>query len=162
MVLLYKLWCYFIYSILIFPPPVFDRLQYAKTEGEGLSCAWCQVDVRIDRRGQWPIVITHKLCIDQPRVYRTMNCIYTVFWMLQSQVLGQNITRRISRFFVRHYPPPFCLPSRLPDVTHVTLSPRPSLSVFAHCKQSKTGGGNGLGTRLIHFIARSLYCLWRY
>ena len=32
--------------------------------------------------------------------------------------------------------------SRLPDVTHVTLSPRPSPSVFAYCKQSKTGGGN--------------------
>ena len=30
-------------------------------------------------------------------------------------------------------PPPSCLP----DVIHVNLSPRPSLSVFAHCKQSK-------------------------
>ena len=38
-------------------------------------------------------------------------------------------------------------PSRLPDVTHVTLSPRPS-PPFLYCKRSKTGGGNGLGTRL--------------
>ena len=35
-------------------------------------------------------------------------------------------------------------PSRVPDVTHVTLSPKP----FAFCKQSKIGGGNSLGTRL--------------
>jgi len=27
-------------------------------------------------------------------------------------------------------------------------SPRPSLSVFAYCKQSKTGGVEGLGMRL--------------
>ena len=33
-------------------------------------------------------------------------------------------------------------PSRLPDVTHVTLSP----SIFAYCKRSKTGGGNSLET----------------
>ena len=49
-------------------------------------------------------------------------------------------------------PPPLCLPSRLPsllpDVTHVTPSPRPSTSIFAYCKQSKIGGDNGLGTRL--------------
>ena len=38
--------------------------------------------------------------------------------------------------------------SCLPDVTHMTLSPRPSPSVFAYCKRPKTGGGNGLGTRL--------------
>ena len=63
--------------------------------------------------------------------------------MLQSQVLGQDITRRTLRFFVRHRPP-----SCLPDIKHVTLSPRPSPSVFAYCKQSKTGGGNSLGTRL--------------
>ena len=43
---------------------------------------------------------------------------------------------------------PSHLPSRLPDVTHVTLSPRPSPSVFAYSLRSKTGGGNGLGRRL--------------
>ena len=32
---------------------------------------------------------------------------------------------------------------------HVTRSPRPSPAVFAYCKQSNTGGGNGQGTRLI-------------
>ena len=30
----------------------------------------------------------------------------------------------------------------------MTRSPRPSPSVFAYCKRSNTGGGNGLGTRL--------------
>ena len=47
----------------------------------------------------WPIVVTHKLCVDQPRVYRTTSSINTVFWMLQSKLLGQNITRRTSRLF---------------------------------------------------------------
>ena len=45
-------------------------------------------------------------------------------------------------------PPPSCLPSRLPDVTHVTLSSRPSPSAFAYSMWSKTGGRNGLGIRL--------------
>ena len=44
--------------------------------------------------------------------------------------------------------PPSRLPSRLPDVMHVTFSPRPSPSLFAYSMQSKIGGGNGLGTRL--------------
>ena len=33
--------------------------------------------------------------------------------------------------------------------TFMTLSPRSSPSIFAYCKLSKTGGGNGLGTRLL-------------
>ena len=36
-----------------------------------------------------------------------------------------------------------------PTSTWINLSPRPSPSVFAYCKWSKTGGGNGLGTRLV-------------
>jgi len=34
-----------------------------------------------------------------------MTCIDTVFKMLQSQVFGQGITRRTSRFFVGNHPP---------------------------------------------------------
>ena len=45
-------------------------------------------------RGVVPFVITHKLCDDQPRLYRTTNYIDTVFQMLPSQVLGQDTTRR--------------------------------------------------------------------
>ena len=37
-------------------------------------------------------------------------------------------------------PPPSRLPSRLPDVTHVTLSPRPSPSVFAYCASDQDCG----------------------
>ena len=48
---------------------------------------------------------------------------------------------------IGHRPPSHLL-SRLPDVTHVTLSPRSSPSIFAYCKRSKTGGGNGLKTRV--------------
>ena len=43
-------------------------------------------------------------------------------------------------------PSPSCL--HVPDVMHATLSPRPSPSVFAYYKWSKTWGRNGLGTRL--------------
>ena len=108
------------------------------------SCAWHQVDMR----GVVPdCFVTHKPCIDQPRIYRIMSCNNAVFQTLQC---GQDITRRTSRFFVGHIcpPPPSCLPSRLPDVMHVTHSSRPSPSVFAYCKWSKTGGSNGLGTRI--------------
>ena len=86
-----------------------------------------------------PDEVTHKLCVDQPRVYQTTSCIDAVFRMLQSQVLGQDITGRTSRFFVGHRPPSR-LPSRLPDVTHVTLSPRPS-PPFLYCKRSKLEPG---------------------
>ena len=41
-----------------------------------------------------------------------------------------------------------CLPSVYLMSLLVTKSPRPSLSVFAYCKRSKTGGERGLGTRL--------------
>ena len=34
-----------------FPPPVYDRILYAKTEGEGLGESRGQVDVRVDTRG---------------------------------------------------------------------------------------------------------------
>ena len=44
-------------------------------------------------------------------------------------------------------------PSCLPDVMHVTLPPRPSPLIFAYCKQTKAGGGNGLGTRLVSTTA---------
>ena len=61
------------------------------------------------------------------------SCIDTVFRTLQSRVLGQDITRRTSRFFVRHPPPP---PPRLPEVMHLTISPRASPSIFAYCMLS--------------------------
>ena len=123
----------------------FDRLQYTINEEKKESHAWCQVDVR----GWCQIVVTHKLCVDQPLVYWTTNCIDAVFRMLQSQVIGQDITRKTSRFFVGHHPPHVysCLPDikhvtpgikhMIPDITHVTLSPTPSPSAFAYCKWSK-------------------------
>ena len=64
-------------------------------------------DVRyiVDVRGRCPIVVTLKLCDDQPRVYGTASCIDTVFQTLPSEVLGQDIMNRTSRFFVGHHPP---------------------------------------------------------
>ena len=56
--------------------------------------------------GQCPIIVrnSHTL-LDQPQVYQTTSCIDAVFRMLQPQVLGQDIARRTSRFFVGHCPP---------------------------------------------------------
>ena len=75
--------------------------------------------------GRCPIVVIHKLCVDQPRVNHTTSCLL-------------NVT--VSSSWIRYYkkdlqilrraPPPSRLPSRLPDVTHVSLSPRTSPSVF--------------------------------
>ena len=51
-------------------------------------------------------------------------------------ILWQILQERASRSSLRH---------------HVsTRSPRPSPSVFPYCKWSKTGGGNGLGMRLVY------------
>ena len=49
----------------------------------------------------------------------------------------------------------FCLPC-------MTRSPRPSLSIFAYRKQSKTRGENSLGTRLVEvwFLDRPVPLLW--
>ena len=91
-----------------FPPPVFDSLQYTKTEGNGLEVTFMMAG---RHKGRCPIVVTHKPCVDQPRIYRIMSCIDTVFRMLQSQILGQDITGRISRFFVGH-----CSPHGYPHV----------------------------------------------
>ena len=40
---------------------------------------------------------------------------------------------------------------------HVMKFPRPSPSVFAYCKRSKTGGVEGLGTRLGKGWVNTLY-----
>ena len=67
---------------------------------------------------QCPIIVTHKLCVDQPRVYRTTNCIDAVFQTLQSQVLGQDTYYKKDLKILCRTPPPSHLPSHLPDVTH--------------------------------------------
>ena len=46
-----------------FLPPVFDRLQY---EGEGLGERVTCVTSGRREGGRYLIVVTHKLCIDQP------------------------------------------------------------------------------------------------
>ena len=125
--------------------PVFDRLQYAKTEAEGLgeSRSWRQVNVRVDVRGAVP---------DEESWGPSCNILSkkleTVTFERQHQyslLFGKPKADQCKVVIYNDRAPP---PSRLPDVTHVTLSPRLSPSVFAYCKQSKTGGGNGLGTRL--------------
>ena len=104
------------------------------------------VDVRVDAREAVPIIVTHKLCVDQPRVYRTTNCIDSLLNVTVSSSWTKYHKKDLK--ILRQAPPPSCLPSRLPNVTHVTLFPRPSPSVFAYSMRSKTGGGNSLGTRL--------------
>ena len=66
------------------------------------SCAWRQVDVTgvVPNRCN-----SQTLSWYQPRVYQTTSCIDAVFRMLQSQVFGQDITRRTLTFFVGHHLP---------------------------------------------------------
>ena len=72
-----------------------------------------------------------------------MRCIDAVFQASQSPVLGQDITRKALRFRVRHHPL-MCstyhyITSPLCQINiHMKISPRPSPSVFAYCKVSKT------------------------
>ena len=80
--------------------------------------------------------ITHKPFIDQLRI---MSCIEAVFRTLQSQVVEQDITRRTFKILRQGLPPHVYLTSAC-----TWLSPRPSPSVFAYRKQSKTGARNGL------------------
>ena len=83
-------------------------LKFARTEGGGLGdLVTCVTSgrQRVDRWGVVPNCCNYKHCIDQPQVYRTTSCIDAVFPTLQSQVLGQDTTRRTSRFFVGHRPP---------------------------------------------------------
>ena len=112
-----------------------------KRRGKGWekeSRAWHQVHV--DMRGQCPIVVTHKPCIDQPQFYQIMSCIDTVFRTLQSQDFGQDIRRRISRFFIRYRPP------RVYQMSCMWLFLPGLLPQFFHT--AKAGGGNSLGTRI--------------
>ena len=62
---------------------------------------------------------------------------------------------------IGHRPPqwPHCLPSCITDIMHITLSPRPSSSIFAYCKRSKTGAENGLGMRLVYHCYICVVCL---
>ena len=100
---------------------------------EKKSRAWRQVDMRVDIhvRGMVP---DH--CNSQ-----------TLHWSASNLPNNELYWRwRTPRFFVGHHPTR--LPSRLPDIMDMTLSPRPPPSIFAYCKRSKTGGRDGLGTRL--------------
>ena len=126
-------------------------------------------------RGWCPIVVTHKLCIDQPQVYRTMSCIDVVFWMLQSQVLGQDITRRTLRCFFGHcppniyltshtwiflpgIPPPFCILQAIKKLEvrlgyQLASFPGHSQILYCSCGENihtcEIKSGSGLGTRLV-------------
>ena len=55
-------------------------------------------------RGVCLIIVTHEPCVDHPRIHRIMSCIDAILQILQSQVFGQDITKRTSSFFVGHCP----------------------------------------------------------
>ena len=96
---------------------------------------------RVDMRGgQWLIVVTHKVCIDQPRVFWTMSCNDTVLWTLHSDK-------------ILHVGPlaPLCLPIIASHTVHMIRSPWPFFlpASFLHTgKRWKLDGGEDLGTRL--------------
>ena len=106
--------------------------------------------MRVDMRGQCLIIATYKPCVDQPWIYQIMSCIDAVFWMLQSQAFGQDITQKTSRIFVRHHLFSNGLMSILMFTWCHALDSfsQAFLSIFAYYKRSKTGGGNALGMML--------------
>ena len=73
-----------------------------------------------------------------------MSCIDAAFQTFQSQVLGQDITRRASRLFIGlRSLCAYLLLCHIP--VHVTKSPRPSHSILS---TQKLNCGEGLETRL--------------
>ena len=73
-----------------FPPQAFDRLQYAKTGGEGLGeRVTCMTSGTCRHEGAVPDRCNSNFLFDQPQIYQIMSCIDTVFRTLQSQVFGQ-------------------------------------------------------------------------
>ena len=131
----------------LFPPPVFDRLQYANMEGEGLGDLFTCVFVEGSTHGgRCP-----------------MKSLETLSYTVSLRAGGQSISKAASIPFIvdnsrdvstqkgnycYQAMPPVCLPFVYLMPPHVTRSPWSSTSVFAYCKQSNTGGGNGLGMRL--------------
>ena len=96
---------------------------------------------------QYAIVVTHKLCDDQPQIYQTMKCIDSLWNITVSSSWTQYCKKDLE---ILHWAlPPVCLPIVRSHTVHMTKFFRPSLSVFAYSKQSKTGGRAGLGTRLL-------------
>ena len=84
----------------------------------------------------------------------TMNCIDAALRML---LASNSVTGIIRKGFeiLCQAPPPVCLPSVYLMSLHVTSSSGPP-SIFAYCKWSKNGGGNGLGTRLAQSMVSGL------
>ena len=108
------------------------------------SHAWRQVDMRVDMRGAVPDKESWGPSLsDNLRLQHSKDSVNTVCCPVDSRLINAEFVS-----YNDWSPPPSRLPSHLPDVTHVTLSPRPSPSVFAYSMWSKTGGRNGLGMRL--------------
>ena len=129
------------------PPPVFDHLQYANMEWEGLGDL---VNVntggfRVDTRGgQCPTVIISFSC---QQVLGIMNNIWYTALQTLCPALRWILQEQSMRSFVRHRPPYVYLAS-----LHMTKSPRPYPSIFAYYKRSKTGGGEDRGNEAIVYI----------
>ena len=106
------------------------------------SCTWLQVDVRVDVRGAVPT-----RCNSQTLHLSASNLPNNeLYWRCLSNVtVSSSWTRYYKKDhkILRWTPPP----SRLPDVTHVTLSPR-----------------NGLGTGLMRMGSMLCYaiCVWEF
>ena len=111
------------------------------------SCVWRQVDMRVDTRG----AVTDRCNSQTMRWSASSLPDNKLYWhCLLNVTVSSSWTKYYKKDFkiLRQVPPPSRLPSHLPDVMHMTLSPRPSPSDFAYSVRSKTGGGNSLGTRL--------------
>ena len=95
----------------LFSPSVVSSLAICKN-GRGaweILCAVMSGKQRVDTREWCPIVVTHRLCVDQPRIYQTISCIVFAFCTFWSLVLGQD-TRKKGLEILCRVPPPMYLP----------------------------------------------------
>ena len=125
-----------------FPPPVFDRLQHRNTEGKAWEVRSRAVTSGRQRVGAWGQCLTKNL--------QALSC-----WGLEVSVHKAASMRFIvhsardgSTQNWNYYSQALCPMCLLPDTTVHDYISQSFISVFAYCKGSKMGGGNGLEMRL--------------
>ena len=85
------------------------KMQKWRGKAREILCAVMSGKQKVDTREWCPIVVTHRLCVDQPRIYQTISCIVFAFWTFWSLVLGQD-TRKKGFEILCWVPPPMFLP----------------------------------------------------
>ena len=136
-------------------PPVFNCLKCVKSKGKASSLGWLSVYLgTVGGRGPR----SEERISNTRSSFQTWSSMFFTSWMLETpaSTWGRNYTiwSQVCSFDGGTLPPP--LSTKVDrDVIHVIKYIRPSHSIFAYCKQWKTGPWEGLGTRL-----RTIFVEW--